>query len=281
MMKYYYLLLSLFLLNTTAQAQVETEIAPPFHIKTVSFVQSGQNAIPVFSLTDVFQFQFDDLYGNEANYYYQIVHCNYDWTKSDLSQSEYIMGFDDQRIQDYTNSFNTLQLYSHYKLTFPNKFTQFRVTGNYMLKILNDNKEIVFSRKFILYQDVVSVPMQIKRARNISVIEQKQNLDFAIKSKDLLFQSPLQNVKVLLFQNGEINSGITNIKPQYTIGNDLIYKYDSETQFWGGNEYLYFENKDIRAATNNVLRVDSGDIYNAHLYTNAARANNPIPISPI
>lgn len=281
MMKYYcYLLLSLFLLNTTAQAQVETEIVPPFNIKTVSFVQSGQNAIPVFSLTDVFQFQFDDLYGNEANYYYQIVHCNYDWTKSDLSQSEYIMGFDDQRIQDYTNSFNTLQLYSHYKLTFPNKFTQFRVTGNYMLKILNDNKEVVFSRKFILYQDVVSVPMQIKRARNISVIEHKQNVDFAIKSKDLLFQSPLQNVKVLLFQNGEINSGITNIKPQYTIGNDLIYKYDAETQFWGGNEYLYFENKDIRAATNNVLRVDSGDIYNAHLYRNAARANNPYTYFP-
>lgn len=33
----------------------------------------------------------------------------------------------------------------------------------------------------------------------------------------------------------------------YTVGNDLIYKYDSETQFWAGNEYLNFENKDIRA----------------------------------
>jgi len=90
----------------------------------------------------------------------------------------------------------------------------------------------------------------------------------------------LQNVKVLLFKNAEINSGITNIKPMYTIGNDLIYKYDTETQFWGGNEYLYFENKDIRAAASNVARVGSKDIYEAYLYTNMARANQIYTYNP-
>ncbi|AWA31339.1 DUF5103 domain-containing protein [Flavobacterium magnum] len=280
-MKHYcYFLLSFLLVSASGRAQTDTEIIPPFNIKTVTFVQSGQNAIPVFNLSDTFQFQFDDLYGNEANYYYQLVHCNYDWTKSDLSESEYIDGFDDQRIQEYNNSFNTLQLYSHYKLSFPNRFTRFKVTGNYMLKILNENREVVFSRKFILYEDLVSVPLQIKRARNIGVIDFKQNLDFAIRSKNIQFQSPLQNVKVLLFQNAEINSGITNIKPQYTIGNDLIYKYDAETQFWAGNEFLYFENKDVRGATNNVLRVDAQDTYNAYLYPNTARANSPYTYFP-
>ncbi|OYU80488.1 MAG: DUF5103 domain-containing protein [Flavobacterium sp. BFFFF1] len=275
---YFFAFLSLF--GQQIKAQVETEIPPPFNIKTVSFLQNGLNVIPVFNINDSFQLQFDDLYGNEANYYYQLVHCNYDWTKSDLSESEYIDGFDDQRIQDYLNSFNTLQLYSHYRLAFPNKFTRFRVTGNYMLKILNENKEVVFTRKFILYEDLVSVPMQVKRARNLNVIEYKQNLDFAIKSKTIQFQSPLQNVKVLLFKNAEINSGIVNVKPQYTIGNDLIYKYDTETQFWGGNEYLFFENKDIRGATNNVLRIDAQDIYNAHLYPNNARGSNPYTYYP-
>ena len=217
-------------------AQVETEIAPPYNIKTVSFVQNGQNIIPLFALNDSFQLQFDDLFGNEANYYYEIVHCNYDWKPSDLTKNEYLKGFDSLRIQEYSNSFNTLQLYSHYKLTFPNRNTQFQVSGNYMVKILNEDKEVVFSRKFILYEDLVSVPMQVKRSRNLNTINQKQNLDFAVKSTTVLFQSPLKNVKVLLLQNGNLNTAITNIKPMYTIGNDLIYKYDSETQFWGGNE---------------------------------------------
>jgi len=262
-------------------SQVEKEIAPPYNIKTVSFLQNGQNAVPIFQLGDSFQVQFDDLYGNEANYFYTITHCDYDWKPSQLAKAEYINGFDDQRIQDYTNSFNTLQLYSHYRLSFPNRYTQFRVSGNYMLKILNDDKEVVFTKKFILYEEIVNVPMQVRRARNLSVANQKHNLDFAIKSTVINFQSPLKNVKVLLMQNGKFDNAITNVVPQYTIGNDLIYKYDTETQFWAGNEYLFFENKDIRAANNNIATVDSkGGIYNAHLYQAQARANVPYTYYP-
>jgi hypothetical protein len=55
-----------------------------------------------------------------------------------------------------------------------------------------------------------------------------------------------------LLQNGKFNSAIKNIAAQYI--NDLIYKYDTETQY-SGNEFLYFENKDIRAANNNISRV--------------------------
>lgn len=261
------------LLSLVAHAQVEKEVLPPYNIKTVSFVQNGENMIPIFRLGDSFQLQFDDLFGSEANYYYRFVHCNYDWTPSDLTRNEYLKGFDDQRIQDYTNSFNTLQLYSHYKVQFPNKFTQLSVSGNYIIKILNEDREVIFSRKFIVYEDLVSVPMQVKTARNIKDLNHKHNIDFSIKSNTILFQSPLKNVKVLLLQNGVLATGITDIKPMYTVGNDLIYKYDSETQFWAGNEYLNFENKDIRAANNLVGFVDSsGGVYNSHLYTNTARA---------
>ncbi|WP_306353818.1 DUF5103 domain-containing protein [Flavobacterium sp. '19STA2R22 D10 B1'] len=254
-------------------AQVQNEVAPPYNIKTVSFVQNQQNMIPIFRKGDTFQLQFDDLFGDESNYYYTITHCNYDWTPSQLAKSEYLEGFDNQRIRDYENSFNTLQIYSHYRLSIPNVQTNLRVTGNYIINILNEDQNIVFSRKFVLYDDLVSVPLQMKRSRDLSTIEQKQNLDFAIKSPNLLFQSPLQNVKVLLMQNGQWNNAIYNIKPQYTIGNDLIYKYNTETQFWGGNEFLNFDNKEIRTVNNTVLYVDAKDIYNSHLYTNEARAN--------
>lgn len=272
---------SFFLISVVMFPQAEREISPPYNIKTVSFVQNGQNAVPIFQLGDSFQLQFDDLYGNEANYYYTITHCDYDWKPSQLAKSEYINGFDDQRIQDYTNSFNSLQIYSHYKLSFPNRNTQFRVSGNYVIKILNEDKEVVFSRKFILYEQLVTVPMQIKRARNVAVVEQKHNVEFAIKSTVINFQSPLTNVKVMLMQNGKFDNAITNIKPQYTIGNDLIYKYDTETQFWAGNEFHFFENKDIRAANNSIATIDSnGSVYNAHLYLDQSRANNPYTYFP-
>ena len=273
--------IALFFMSVIAFAQAEKEVDPPFNIKTVTFIQNGQNTIPIFSLNDSFQLQFDDLYGNEANYYYEITHCNYDWKQSDLTRNEYLRGFDGLRIQDYSNSLNTLQLFSHYNISFPNKNTQFLVSGNYIIKILNEENEVVFARKFLLYENIVSVPMQVKRARTLNAINFKQNIDFSIKSPSLLFQSPLQNVKVLLLQNGKFNEAITNIKPMYTIGNDLIYKYDTETQFWAGNEFLYFENKDIRAANNFIAKIDSNNgVYNAHLYTNNARANSTYTYNP-
>ena len=265
----------------TSFAQEINETDAPFNIKTISFKQAGNNIFPFIRLGDNFEFSFDDLYGNEEDYYFTITHCNYNWTKSDLTRNEYLSGTDNQRIQDYENSFNTLQTYSHYRLKFPNNFCQILKSGNYVLAIVNSNKETIFSKRFIIYEDLVEVPMLVKRSRNLADINQKQNLEFAIKSKNILFQNPIQNVKVTLFQNGKWNNAICDIKPQFTIGNDLIYKYNSETQFWAGNEYLFFDNKDIRVANNTILKVDSqAGLYHTFLYTDTARKNKGYTFFP-
>lgn len=276
MSKFLFQNLLLFFIFTFATAQeVQREVIPPYNIKTVSFVQNGNNVVPIFELGSTFELQFDDLFGNEANYYFDITHCDYNWKPTDIPKTDFIRGFDNQRITDYSNSFNTLQVYSHYRLAFPNQFTtQLRLSGNYIVKILNEDKEVVFSRRFILYEEHSTVAAQVKRSRNLSNIDYMQNLEFTVLSNDIAFQTPLQNVRVLLLQNGDFNTVIKNIPPQYTIGNQLVYKYGQETLFWGGNEFLYFENKDIRAANNNVGKVGSNnDIYNSYLYTNAARGN--------
>ena len=272
-MKIFFSIVVLLASISNSFSQVEKEVIPLYNIKTIIFTQNNQNAVPIFQLGDSFQIEFDDLYGDESNYFYQIVHCDYDWQPSQLSKAEFINGFDDQRIQEYYTSLNTLQVYSHYKFSFPNKFTNFRISGNYMIKVLNDDREIIFSRKLILYENLVTVPVQVKRARNLKDVNFKQNLDFSIKSNTLLFQNPIQNVKVAIFQNGQFNTAITNIRPMFTVGNDLVYKYDADTQFWGGNEFNFFENKDIRAANNTVSYIDSKGIYNTHLFANNARKN--------
>lgn len=271
-----YLFQTLFFLAVTfASAQVEKEVVAPYNIKTVSFVQNNQNTVPIFQLGDSFQLQFDDLFGNDASYFYEIIHCDYNWNPSDLQKREYLQGFDNQRIQESSSSFNTLQIYTHYKLSFPNATTRLKISGNYILKILNEDKEVVFSKKFIVYEDLVSVPIQVKRARNVTDLDSKQNVEFAIKSNVINFQNPLKNIKTVLLQNGKFQTALTNIPPQYTIGNDLVYKYDTQTQFWAGNEFLYFDNKEIRVASNNISRIDSQkEIYNSYLFTNEARANS-------
>ena len=256
-----------------AQSSIEQEVVPPYNIKAVSFHQRDSVATPFFRLGDNFELQFDDLFGNEADYYYTITQYSYDWKPTNLAKVEYLQGMDNQRIITYENSFNTLQLYSHYVQTFPNRFNSITKSGNYMIKIFNDDKEIVFSRKFIIYEDVVIVPAVVRKSRNIQTIQEKQNLDFTINLGETTYQNPKQNIKVSIFQNARFDTALHNIAPQYTIGNELVYRYNDETQFWGGNEFWNFENSTIRATNNTVLKFTAGDIYNTHLYVNHERKN--------
>ena len=224
------------ILVTTFVFSQEKEIVPPYNIKTITFSQNVNNTIPFFGLGENFDLQFDDLYGNEADYFYTIEQYNYDWTPSQLLKNEYLNGLDNQRIQNYQNSLNCLQIYSHYTLSFPNKFNQIIKSGNYIVKIFDEDQEIVFSKKFIIYEDNTAVGITIRRSRDMETVNKKQNIEFFIDYKDKPLQNPKENVKVSIFQNGKLNSAIHNIKPQYT-------------------------------------KVTSGDVYNTILYTNEERKN--------
>ena len=272
------LLLSIAFLGT---AQVEEQPAPP-HIRTIQFKGiTAQSQLPIIRLGERLQLSFDALNGEEADFYYVIEHFNFDWTPSDLSKGEYLNGFDEVRIETYENSLNTLQIFSHYNLRIPNRETRgITKSGNYLISILDDDGYLVFSRKFMVIENIVGVAVDIKRSRDLKYIKEKQSVQFAINSPTLQLINPKQNVKTLVLQNSNLKTAITDLKPQYTIGTELIYRYDKESSFWGGNEFLSFDNKDVRGASNGVRKVDLNDLYENYLFTDIARKDRPYTYNP-
>jgi hypothetical protein len=271
----------LFFVSLTAFCQLE-ELSPPEYISTVQFRGlSDQGQLPMIRLGDQLQLSFDALNGREEDFYYTITHYNFDWTPSDLSKSEYLNGFDEVRIETYENSLNTLQIFSNYQLRIPNRETRgVTKSGNYLIRITNDDGDPIFSRKFMVTENIAGVSVEIKRSRDLKHIRQKQIVQFTINSPSALLINPKQNVKTLVLQNSNLNTAITNLKPQYTIGTELIYRYDKEAAFWGCNEYLSFDNKDVRAASNNIRRVELNDIYENFLYTDINRNERPYTYNP-
>ncbi|GAB2768162.1 DUF5103 domain-containing protein [Actinomadura fibrosa] len=258
------------------------EVPPPNYIRTVIFNDgSGYSQVPIIQLGQSINLEFDDIIGDEANYYYSIEHFNYDWTPSQLVKSEYLEGFDNVRINDYRNSYNTLQLYSHYNLQIPNEDTRgLKVTGNYMLSIYNENKEVVFSRKFMIYQPLTQVRVEVKKSREVKLIHSKQVVNFEVSSQEFIIRNPEESVWAVILQNNNLKTGIYNVKPQYNIGNTLIYKYDQLTSFWAGNEYLNFDSKDLRAATVKIRSIDVEDLYHHYLFQDHIRAFDPYTYNP-
>lgn len=258
------------------------EKVEPSYISTIQFWgNTDQSQLPIINLGSRLQLSFDALNGEEEDYYYTITHHNFDWSPSDLSKSEYLDGFDDVRIQDYQNSLNTLQIYSHYELTIPNRDTRgLTKSGNYLISIFNSDGELVFTRRFMVAENIAQVGVEIKRARNLRMIDYKQVVHFTINSPDLLLINPKQTVKTLVLQNSNMKTAITDLVPQYTMGNELIYRYDEEAWFGGGNEFLAFDNKDARSATNGVRYIELTDVYENYLYTNIPRYDRPYTYNP-
>ena len=255
----------------------------PDHVKSISFQKQNENKfsnIFVGTINEKFSLSFDILSGLEHDLYYVIEHCDFNWEKSQLIKSEYIQGFDDVKIDNYSSSFNTYQIYTHYNISFPNSNTSFKKSGNYIIKIVDEYGDEIFRRKFILYENLVTVQTEIKRSREIEFINEKQVVNFEINPINIQLNNPSKTVKVKVFKNNELNYSIENIKPQYNMGRKLIYKYDKELSFWGGNEYLFFENKFVRNTSINIRGFDLEDIYSNFLFEDFSRKNRKYTYNP-
>tara|TARA_R110000868_G_scaffold78284_6_gene223618 strand:- start:10111 stop:11355 length:1245 start_codon:yes stop_codon:yes gene_type:complete len=263
-----------------AYAQVQLEINPPTNIKTIIFKGDTDDQFPVVKLGDPIYLEFDDLLANEQDYYYQIVHCDYDWTPSSLLKSQYLNGLDNERIVDYENSYSTLQPYSNYKLSIPNDNTRLKVSGNYVLEIYNSYNELQFSRRFLVYEDMVNVGGVVKRSRDFTYLNEKQVVQFTINTNQVKLVNPNKEVKIAIIQNYQWPTAITNISPQFNMGTELVYKYDKETSFFGGNEYFNFDTKDLRAPSSSISRVELADLYNHYLFTDYFRDDRPYTYYP-
>ncbi len=282
-MKFLSIALLIGILSVTAlNAQVAEETAEPPFIKTIQFIgDTAFGQLPIIRLGTTLNLSFDDIIGDEHDYFYTIKHYNADWTPSKLAKSEYLSGMDNVRILDFENSVSTLQIYTNYRLTIPNQNTRaLTKTGNYLVTIFDEEENIVFSRKFMVFSPQFSVGAQVTRSRDMEFINTKQTLRFFIDGGSQLIINPERNLKTVIIQNNNLKNAITGINPQYTLGNKLEYRYDQETAFWGGNEFFNFENKDIRAGTNAIRSIELKSLYHNYLYTNVSRRKQEYTYNP-
>ncbi|PRP68154.1 type IX secretion system plug protein [Nonlabens agnitus] len=273
MRSFIFMFITMVFCSAFAEAQELSDLVnDPDYVKTVTFNKPPENMVPVYKLGETINISFDDIIGDEADYFYQIEHYDYDWKPSALFKNEFLRGVDDRRILNYRNSFTTLQSYSHYELTIPNQFTTaLTVSGNYMIHFYNDDRELIFSRKFMLLDDKSLVGVAIRRARDLKFVSVKQRVEFFVDSEQINFINPKENLKVAIIQNSDLNTAIYNIQPQFNLGNKQLYDYDGPTSFWAGNEYLNFENRDFRSPNVNIDYVRRNELYESFLFIDASR----------
>lgn len=255
-LNFYTILIFIFFLDFYCFSQENT-------IKSIR-VHGAKNKTQKFNykLGESINVSFDDLGIGVNDYYYSLVHCDYNWVPSNLFKNEYLVGMDDIRIVNYKKSFNTLQNYTNYNFKFPNNNFTIKLGGNYLLKVKNRNDELIFERKIFLFNKLISGSIEISRAKKINLIQTHQNLKVKFYCNGCIFDSK-SDYKLIVFQNSNLNKQKIINQPTYKTGSQLIY---DNLVFEGGNEFYNFDTKNIFSSNSEIKSVSINSIYETILY---------------
>ena len=190
--------------------------SPPDHIKSVLFYVTEQNtSLPIVGLNEQITLKFDDLNADDSTYYYTIDRFDAHWNETDLFRADYI----------------------HYTLTLPNAQTRLKMSGNYLLNIWDDNRNLVLQKRFLVTQQASAVGVRVQRSQRIEDIQTHQSVQFVVNLDGLNVRLPEKQIKPFIVQNQRWQTWRQAGKSTYNLNNQLQFNYKPETTFAAGTRH--------------------------------------------
>ena len=258
-------------LMAEGEKAVQNEIINGDDIRSVQFSRTGLNTTyPYMQLNngESLTLQFDILGPSRPrNFQYTIVHCDADWTMSNLLQSEYIDGMFQDYIQTYNFSTVTLKKYVHYRVDFPSTTMKPKISGNYIIKIYTDDiNKPVLQKRFYVFERAVDVGGTVQRATYSQYRDTKHEVSFTVDYKNLSVVDPFKDIKVVVRQNWRWDNEITDLKPSFVQGTSLTYDYQEGNLFDAGSEFRPFDIRDFQYKSIGVKYFIKDTVYQAVLF---------------
>ncbi|MDG4653725.1 type IX secretion system plug protein [Chryseobacterium arthrosphaerae] len=217
---------------------------------------------PVIKFGEQLVLSFDDLTNRSDIYRYTIKHYDRNWNDDNLFFTEFATGSMNALLDQFQYSFNTLQAYTHYKLTFPNDKIQPKISGNYELIVYKDSADKpLFKRRFYLVEDMATLGLNISRIADAKNPNLNQRVEVKASPKGGDISSNVNSMTLNVMQNNNPNMVIANQKASTVLGNQLLFQ-QMNLVFPGDNEFYYFDNKNMNMAADMVRATEIKDDVN-------------------
>ncbi len=220
---------------------------------------------------------FDDTSGDDIkDYVYSVVHCDLDWRPSRLSEMEYVAGFSEDRVDDYEYSFKAKSVYTHYWTILPNEDMTFTKSGNYLLKVYEDedDKRLAITRRFVVVDPQVEIDYRMKRPAKVSKNTTHQEIDFKVVHKNFEIRNPRQELTAVVLQNGRWNTAIKDIKPLFSRFEEQSFDYQDKVIFPAGKEFRYLDMRGVKFRDPRLVSVtEYNNQFSAELERDKKRGN--------
>lgn len=260
-----FVLISWFFTINFAIAQTDFEFTNKVYSKDIFSIQTLVNgtikSLPMLvkNSNDILLIQFDDLVEDEnKNYYYRIIHCDRNWNPSNITEVEYIDGYNNDIIRNWEFSATTKVNYTHYFFQIPNKDTKLKISGNYLLLVYdkgNDSKP-VFSRRFMVVENNVKPFVAIVRPMEVSNLRYNHQLNISVNMGQNKIANPQRDVFVNVVQNGNWDNAKIDLKPVFISNNVLTFDNFGAISFKALTEYRSFDMRRIQSRGRNVAGIN-------------------------
>ncbi len=247
-------------------------------VQTVQLMIDGtDDRYPIISLNGGQQLKlsFDIIGGNNEYFQYTLIHCDQAWQPTNMQQSLYLKGMSFDNINDFKFSTNTYVKYVHYNLLLPNDNMKPTIAGNYIVKVYRnfDETDLVLTRRFMVLNNQTKIAATAKPASLAEYRFTKQELNFTIDYNASLIPNPLQDIKVVILQNNRWDNALRDVMPQFASNGKLDYNYFDKTLFTGGNEFRFFDIRNLRQFSQNVRTKYFDSVYHCLLNTDEPRGS--------
>ncbi|GMQ82094.1 MAG: DUF5103 domain-containing protein [Rhodothermia bacterium] len=133
--------------------------------RTIQVYRTGdETSTPLIRLGsgETITVSFDMLTSNSRPLTAYFYHADRDWRR-DLTPAEYLTTFQREDLLDYSISRVTNIAYTHYTYRFPTQGIDFRVSGNYILRITEQGMEdeVVFERPFFVSEQAMALNIRL------------------------------------------------------------------------------------------------------------------------
>lgn len=241
---------------TVLRAQQTMSFVPD--VRTVQVLLGGEpGQMPVIALgsDDVLEISFDDLTHEYERFEYRLVHCDRDWQPStqilptdaaDLTQESI-------PVEEYEYSFNTTQLYTHYRFQVPSPDLRPRISGNYRIDISRDgdyDEGLVAQACFMVMEPLARVRLSVTDNTEVDWKQSHQQVRMEVDYGAIQPRpnNPREDITAVVLQNLRWDNARCYPKPDYLSSSTLEWEHVRDLIFPAGNEYRRFENTTARHA---------------------------------
>ena len=253
-----------FLLFTLSPIHLFSQVQQIFggNVRTLTLTVDDDPTLPpylAFGGRQYIDIEWDEMSHDYKRYRYHIDHCDWDWNVTDdIFESDFLEGLNDQLIEDFEKSFNTTQIYTHYRLRVPSKEIRLRLSGNYRVLIYEEDEkdEPVLEARFCIYEREAGIIAQISSNTDIDFNDRHQQMTLSIGYGALSIFDPERDLKVIVMQNRRWESRVEGLVPNIRRANGIEFTHNRNLIFPAGNEYHRFEILDVHRTATGVDRID-------------------------